>query len=275
MINKDYITFDTIAEVTAAIYQYLETGDISYINEYQKEIKLSKSIDFSIRTKDEFAASKAVKANKEFMEKRSEAKADEIIIPSSHGVIRMYIFLMSHFGELFCDNGTLIVKDDDRYSGKTSHMNKYVLHLKDQTTYDRLVRGNPTAKDQPYDFTSDFCEQITFYPDGKIVDTTKTAYDSFIGEYKRPFRKFEFKSALWTTGQYLHNSDYVIQITRSGEFIVRNSRDLKIQKDVIFEPAHGAEKYLAAYLSALDFIDKLKKYTEVLSDLDWDRYILD
>lgn len=257
-MENNFITNNEIEQALIGIYKYLVNHDIDALKEVQPQIKKTRDIDFQIKTLAEYNENNG-----------------SSIIQNSHGPTRMLILgPLSLLGELYFHNGLLTIYDDDPIKKTYSHINTYRLTLKDLDTHLNVYIGNPTAEDEPYDFNTQFIKQLTQYPD-KVDDTTKTAFDSFFGFYKKkngysiPFRKLDFKSALWNTSkmQNCHNVDYILRITQDKTIYLFNRRT-RDQKHFEFKPASGADKYLDKYIRYLNVVDVFKGHS-------WDEFIID
>lgn len=256
----NFITIEELETAVNAIFKYLETADTKDLIKAQDTIKLTKEIDYSIRTYNEYdriteAANKGTLLETE-------------IIESDHNVIRMAIMLLNSFGEQYLNNSEITIEDDDRFVGGTSHTNTYILHLKDPETHDKIFKGNPTKDDKPYDFYSQFVQQYTFYNNGAIVNTTATSWDSFNKCYQSPTRKFDFKSDLWKKN-HMHSVDYIIQILYTGEVVVKLAKDLKVLKKFTLKTKPEMNFYLEKYLNLLKRIYRFKH-----RNLPWDKFII-
>lgn len=260
-MTANFITIEELETAIDAVFNYLETADTKSLIKAQNSIKLTKDIDYSIRTHNEY--DRITEAAKKGTLLETE------IIESDHNVIRMAIILLNSFGEHYLNNSEITIENDDRFVGGTSHTNTYILHLKDPETHDKIFKGNPTKKDEPYDFYSQFVQQYTFYKNGSIVNTTATSWDSFNKCYQSPTRKFDFKSELWKKN-HTHAVDYIIQILSTGEVVIKLARDLTVLKKFTLKTKPEMNFYLEKYLNLLKRIYKFKRY-----NLPWDNFIID
>ena len=218
-----------------------------------------------------------------------------------HGPARLASFQLSYYGEHALDGAIIIVFDDDEYSNqKFSHHNRYQLKLHDKETHDKLFFGDPESGMQ-HDFDADFLSQITYdkktdrgHPttmqqeyissDGS-KKLTKGPWDSFTqkkyGEsrdalrnlsvgYREPIRRFEFKSALWTSGDNTHNANYVLKIDKSGYVQLINASDFA-EHDFVLEDVPNREytdKMIHEYCMLLrDF--------SVFNGYSWEDFLID
>ena len=240
------------------ILLYLQTSNRRYLEVAQSEIRHAKELDFKIKTQTEY-----------------EKKED---VDSSHGPGRMTMFLLNSKGELYFNGGTLTIYNDDPKAVPNSHINVYIVELKDTETHTKIYATNPTADDHPYDFNTVFKEQYTVFPD-KTVNTTEHAWESFEHFYKdtagnwqtikagyhTPYRSLDFKSAYWRDG-HKHSVDYIPTIDATGqEFLL--SGKTKATKEFKFIPLAENVKYKKQYLEWLEKFDKLQYYT-------WEHFII-
>ena len=249
----NYIDYPVLETVLRNIYNFEQTKDFAYISFIQNEIKLARDLDYSIKTKREYAQ------NATFIE-------------STHNPARMCMFLHNRHGEFFMDGGTLTIKNDDPQPMTNSHTNTYRLALKDPETHNRLYEGNPTSEDEPYDFNTEFISQITNYPNGS-ADSTAHAWESFSsptrsGGYKIPARKIDFKGAFWSKGGE-HNTQYILQLTDDERLICERSYT-KERKEITFTPAEGAKVYYQKYFEVLQWINF---FNQNKCDT-WNKYII-
>ena len=245
-MSKQIITIEELEQVIDALQSYA-AGDRTALEQNQDLFKLARDVDYSSKTQKEY------ETNSDFD-------------PSSHGIGRMIMFLLNYYGEKYLSDGQLTISADDPKIFNTLHTNTYILKLKDPETHEQFGGYNPVAEDKPYDFDSQFIQQITYYPDKTAVDTTATAWDSFQKTYSIPARTFDFKSAFWKKG-HEHFVDYILQIDSKSILHVIN-RSSKQERQFAFSPADGHEQFLAKYNALISIMWQF-------SDYAWSNFILD
>lgn len=245
---QTFIEYSVLDRVLRNIRKFEETNDFSYLEPIQDEIKLASYIDYSIKTPKEY-----------------KLKCD--FIEDSHGPARMGVFVLSYYGEFYCNQGLLTIKKDDPSHQNNSHTNTYRLVLKDIETHTRLYTGNPTYEDDPYDFNTIFISQITEYPNGP-ANTTTHSWDSFQRCYTEPYRRLDFKSALWQSGGE-HSVHYILQLPQFGPLECLKGQSHE-HKEIEFKPAANTKDYYINYLATLDLIKFFKSHN---CD-SWDRYLI-
>jgi hypothetical protein len=218
-----------------------------------------------------------------------------------HGPARLASFQLSYYGEHALDGIIITILDDDEHNNpKFSHHNTYKLKLHDKETHDKLFFGDPESGMQ-HDFDAEFLYQITYdketglcYPttvrqeyissDGS-KKLTKGPWDSFTqkkyGEsredlrnlsvgYRDPIRRFEFKSALWTSGDNTHNANYVFKIDKAKHIQLINVSDFA-EHDFVIENVPDQECMDAMiheyYMLLRDF--------SVFNGYSWEDFIID
>ena len=249
-MGKKTITVKELEKLIGILQEYVVTNDRELLKQNQDLILLAKDADYGAKTQQEF------EKKVEFDEK-------------THGVGRMLMFLLNYYGEEYLNKGQLTILDDDPKVYSSSHLNTYRLELKDPDTHNNFGDYAPTADDKPYDFNSIFLKQFTKYQDDKIVDTTKTAWDSFQKAYTTPIRTFDFKSAFWKDG-HEHEVNYILQIDYKLKLHVIN-RITKEEKQFDFIPAKGHEGFLQKYGSLLN---EMWRGSGQLVEYAWSNFIL-
>lgn len=242
------ITVEELEFALWSIYSYIKTQDIRFLENAQREIKLAKEIDYSIKTYQEYEENK--------------------FIESTHGPGRKAMFFIDSLLEMYLDDGIITIYGDDPVNSTITHNNTYKLSLKDKDTHTSIYNTNPTADSEPYDFNATFIKQITVYTD-KVVDTTAHAYDS-IGlnkGYRAPIRKFEAKGFLWKKG-HEHFANYILHGTKDCGIKLLD-RVSNTEKKFEFTPSSSEKlKYLDKYYYWINLFP-------VFEFLIWDTYILD
>ena len=99
-MTANFITIEELETAINAIFKYLETTDTKDLIKAQDTIKLTKEIDYSIRTHNEY--DRITEAAKRGTLLETE------IIESDHNVIRMAIMLLNSFGEQYLNNSEII-----------------------------------------------------------------------------------------------------------------------------------------------------------------------
>jgi len=241
------INVKDLEKLVDLIKVYVVSSDKSILEKNQDLILAARDADYSAKTQKEFD---------------NQSKFDE----SSHGIGRMIMFLLNHYGEHYLDGGELTIFVDDPKVFSSAHDNIYRLALKDADTHDNFGdEYNPTAEDKPYDFDSRFIKQTTRYSDDNTVDTTATAWDSFQKAYTTPTRTFDFKSAFWKSG-HEHFVNYILQIDSNLNLHVIN-RITKEEKQFNFIALESHKGYLDKYKSMLNTMYELGDYA-------WSNFIL-
>lgn len=244
----NYIDYNVLDKILFRLKEFICTSKKEYLEDIQEDLKLAREIDYSIKTKAEYA-------------KQQE------FIATSHGPKRLAMFLLSYFGEFYLAESLITIDDDDPIPGYASHTNTYRLKLKDPETHTRLYKGNPTKDDEPYDFYTEFVKQISKFKTN-IADTTDSPWDSYQHAYVNPYRKLDFKGAFWQAGNE-HYTHYILQLQRSKDLVCYKS-GTKITKEIKVTPTPEASGYLNRYFEVLDLIDFFSKYWY----LTWESFIL-
>lgn len=264
MQDDKALDYKTIENVVDAMYTYLKKGDNTYIKQYQEEINILRGIDSGINTYAEYGG-------QDF---------------DNHTPTRAIIFLINYFGEMYLENAKITIYDDEPNNRfYNSHENTYILKLKDPESHVKLGGYNPTKKDKPYDFDTEFKKQITHYKDsGKIDDTTLHPWNGFNRSkkkgYNTPIRTIDFKSAFYTSGKHTHDCDYIIKLTRDKQFLLYNMRANQVKSNLDSVPCtncvieiNSDKDYLNKYLYYVNMIDE---YNRCWSDKNnWKYFIIE
>ena len=248
---QNYIDYKILYEVLCKVKEFISTGNRAILEDIQDELKLARTVDYSIKTKLEY-------------------KNQQDFIESSHGPKRSAVFLLNYFGEFYLHGGSLTIEDDDLRKGSASHTNTYQLELKDISTHSRLYCGNPTKADQPYDFNTVFKSQVTqFENSGKSVDTTDKPWDSYQNAYTEPYRTLDFKSAFWQDGSE-HGVHYILQLN-ADKTLSCYKGGTKLAKKITFTPRATLDStyYFDKYFEVLALIEFFNKHWY----LTWDSFI--
>ena len=248
--KKLELEYTIIEPVVDAMYTYLKTGDNTYIKKYQEEIKTLQAIDASINTYAEYGGQDY----------------------DNHKPTRIIIFLINFFGEMYLKNAKITIYDDEPTSRFfNSHENTYILSLKDEESHMKLGGYNPTEKDKPYDFDTEFKKQITHYKDsGRVDDTTIHPWNGFNRSkkkgYNTPTRTIDFKSVFYNSGKHTHNCDYLIKLTKDKEFLLYNMRANQLKTNLSSVPCtncvvevNNGKDYLNKYLYYINVVEEINR----------------
>lgn len=258
----NFISYEDIELLADALLQNDKTR-INFLKQHKDLVSKAKEIDYSINP-----------------------PAHTIAKFNVHTPSRLFMFLLSYYGEHAIDKARISINKDDPNRGIKSmyhHTNTYDLTLNNLESHEKLSAGNAPYEANQHDFNTVLLEQKTFYKGDNMspTDTTEKAYDSFkrytTAYDGRPSRRIEFKSAYWNfeNAKNLHSAHYVIVITKAGTIRLFYNPDystnvsqnfsklieLQPQQDFNICLHSENEAWLSKYINLCSNFDNLKKFT--------------
>lgn len=253
-----------ILKYLTAIYDFIRTYNTSNISFVDEGTKLLKSLDYSIKTKEDF---------------KKETH-------DTHGPARMAMFNENFCGEEYCHQLYIRIFHDDAVNWKkAAHNTEYEFEFKDKNTHDILFPGNPDYDADVIDFIATAVYQETEFQNFKLdpitglaspvispKNTTAAPYDSLAHRYapdqdiSNITRRVDFKGHVWSTTKLdaTHKAHYILQLDKNGDlhcYDVWSDSAGAVEKRISITEGVSAKEWLTEYLKLVKIHGFLKHYS--------------